>query len=268
MHLIKKTILGIFVLYIAICIALYVLQKTMLFPAYVAMPVPTDWQPSAGNSQQQAFINGHCGKLHAIIWRINNAKGTIMMFHGNGESLASINDYAYAFHALGYNLMAWDYPGYGRSTDCWFSQDDLLADAETAYQWLATQEDPKRIVIFGYSIGTGIALSVAANHQQNPVYLVAGYDSLLNIAKDRMLSIIPVSLLMRYPMNTAAWIAKIKQPIYLIHGVKDRLILPSRAEAMVQAAQGKIKIEWVQGAGHTSDKLFIYRNQWLKRLLP
>lgn len=268
MRVIKKTILILFAVYIAVCSALYFAQKIMLFPAYVAKPVPANWQPSAGDAQQQALINGHCGKLHAVIWRINKAKGTIMMFHGNGESLASINDYAYAFHALGYNLMAWDYPGYGRSTDCWFSQDDLLNDAESAYQWLATQEKPEKIFIFGYSIGTGIALSVAANHQQNPVYLVAGYDSLFNIASERMLSIIPVHLIMRYPMHTAVWIAKMKQPIYLIHGVQDTLIQPARAKALVQAAQGKAKIEWVQGAGHTSDSLFLYRNQWLKRLLP
>jgi uncharacterized protein len=254
--------------YLLACGALYFLQKSMLFPAYVTQPVPADWQPNAGDSASQAFINGNCGKLHVAYWKIKNAKGTLMMSHGNGESLASINDYAYAFHALGYNLMTWDYPGYGQSTDCWFSQADLLDDAESAYQWLAKQEKPEKIFIFGYSIGTGIALSVAAKHQQNPIFLVAAYDSLLNVAKDNFNGFVPVSLLMRYPLHTKQLVAAIKQPIYVIHGTKDKLISPARAQGLVTESQHKVNIEWVKSAGHTDDALFIYRNNWLKKLLP
>jgi uncharacterized protein len=181
-----------FTLYLGVCGLFYYKQKQLLFPAQLAQSVPADWQPSAGDSQLQAMISSNCGKLHVAMWKINNAKGTLMMFHGNGESLASINDYAHAFHNLGYNLMAWDYPGYGRSTDCWFSQNDLLEDAESAYKWLATQENPQRIFIFGYSVGTGIALSVASKHQQNPVFLVAAYDSLLNVARENTYAFVPL----------------------------------------------------------------------------
>ena len=265
---IKRILLCLLALYLAACGYIYYEQKSMLFPAQDAQTVPASWQPSAGDSASQAFINGSCGKINVVIWRIKNAKGNIMMNHGNGESLASINDYAYAFHALGYNLMAWDYAGYGQSTNCWFSQDDLLIDAESAYQWLAMQEKPEKIFIFGYSVGAGIALSVAAHHQQNPVFLVAGYDSLANVAKDNISALVPISLLARYPIETAPFISQIKQPIYLIHGTADKLIRPARALALVDTSQGKAHIEWVQGAGHAEDALFNYRNQWLKKLLP
>ncbi len=268
MKILTKIILLIAIAYLSICTFIYFQQIKILFPTQYAQPVSADWQPTAGDFQTQAMIDGHCGKLHVVKWDIENAKGTLMMFHGNGESLASINDYAKAFHALGCNLMAWDYPGYGRSTGCGFRQNDLLSDAEVAYQWLAIQEKPERIFIFGYSIGTGIALSVASRHQQNPVYLVAAYDSLVNVARDNMTHLIPVGLIMRYPMQTQTWVNQIKQPIYLIHGDQDDLIRPERAQALVQASHGKAKVEWVYGAGHTSKTLFLYRNQWLKRLLP
>jgi len=266
--MLKKTGLVLLAIYAGICIFLYFAQKQMLFPAYLTKPVPADWQPTAGDSHVQAMISGNCGKLHVAIWKINHAKGTLMMFHGNGESLASIDEYAYAFNALGYNLMAWDYPGYGRSTDCWFSQTDLLDDAEGAYQWLASQENPQRIFIFGYSVGTGIALSVASKHQQNPVFLVAAYDSLLNVARENTYAFVPVGLIMRYPLDTQGWIETIKQPIYMIHGAADKLIHPSRAKQLVANAKGNAKIELVKNTGHTDDSLWIYRNQWLKRLLP
>ena len=268
MKLLKPTLFAVVIMYLCICALVYVKQKQMLFPVQMTKPVPENWQPTAGDSRTQAMIKGHCGQLHVTKWNVNHAKGTIMMFHGNGESLASIDEYAYAFLDLGYNLMAWDYPGYGRSSDCWFSQGDLLGDAETAYQWLATQEKPEKIYIFGYSIGTGIALSVEAHHQHNPVYLVAAYDALVNVAKENISPFIPVSLLMRYPMQTAPWVSTIKQPIYLIHGEQDNLIRPERAKQLVSVAQGKASIEWVKGAGHAETPLFLYRNTWLKRLLP
>lgn len=267
-HSLKRIFLILFVIYCAICAFIYFTQKKMLFPAFNTKPVPVNWKPNAGDSQTQAMIGGNCGQLHVVKWNIRQAKGTIIMFHGNGESVASVNDYAYAFHNLGYNLMTWDYPGYGRSTDCWFSQNDLLGDAETAYQWLATQEKPEKIFIFGYSIGTGIALAVAANHQENPLFLVAPYDSLSNVANDAMPPFLPVRLLIRYPMVTKAWVSQIKQPIYAIHGDHDTLIKPIRAQLLAESSNGKINIEWVKGAGHVDDNLFLYRNQWLKRLLP
>ena len=265
---IKRLLLCLLALYLAACGAIYYQQKSMLFPAQYAQAVPTNWRPTAGDSQIQAFINGSCGKINVAMWRVNNAKGTIMMNHGNGESLASINDYAYAFHALGYNLMAWDYAGYGQSSDCWFSQNDLLRDAERAYLWLVAQEKPEKVFIFGYSVGTGIALSIAAHHQQNAVFLVAGYDSLANVASDNISPLVPIRLLARYPIDTAPFISQIQQPIYLIHGAEDKLIRPARAQALVDASHGKAHIEWVQCAGHADDALFIYRNQWLKKLLP
>jgi len=263
-----KIVLGVLALcYFVICIIIYAKQKQILFPTHLLEPVPADWKPS-GEHSHQAMIASSCGKLHAAIWRTQNAKGTIMMHHGNGETLASIDGYVNAFHDLGYNLMAWDYPSYGKSTDCDFDQATLLAAAEDAYQWLAKQEKPENIYQFGYSLGTGIALSVASRHDHNPVYLVAAYDSLTNVAIDKMLPIIPVRMIFRYPMNTAQWVANIKQPIYIMHGMDDNLIQPQRAESLIKHAPTPIKVDWVAHAGHADDILFTYRNQWLKRLLP
>jgi pimeloyl-ACP methyl ester carboxylesterase len=254
--------------YVITCGFFYLKQKQLLFPADFAKPVAADWQPTAGDSHVKSMIDGNCGKIQVAIWKIKNAKGTLMMFHGNGESLASIDEYAYAFHQLGYNLMAWDYPGYGRSSDCWFSQNDLLGDAENAYQWLSKQENPNKIYIFGYSVGTGIALYVESKHPQNPIFLVASYDSLLNVARDNTYPFLPARLIMRYPLDTKPWLDTIKSPIYLIHGEADKLIRPARAKQLVENAKGKAKSEWVKNTGHTGDSLWQYRNQWLKRLLP
>lgn len=263
---ILATLLAIIILgYLTLCFFIDRVQKQIVFPTYYTAPVPATWAPT-GKGSLQALINGQCGQLHAAFWKRAQAKGTIMLFHGNGESLASIDDYVFAFHQLGYNLMSWDYPGYGQSVDCDFSESMLLADAEAAYQWLNTIEDANNIHLFGYSLGSGIALSVAAKHQQNPVYLVAGYDALSEVAKDRFSRYLPVDLIFRYPMQTTKWVQEIKQTIYVIHGTHDDVISPNRAKSL--ANNPNVKLEWVENAGHASSNLFEYRNQWLKRLLP
>lgn len=267
LNTLKKLLISCALVYLLLCLAIYSLQKRILFPTDATAPVALDWRPT-GESSEQALIDGQCGKLHVANWRTPQAKGTLMMFHGNGESLASINDYVFVFHQLGYNLMSWDYPGYGQSTDCWFSQEMLLADAESAYQWLAQKEDPKNIHLFGYSLGTGIALSVASKHQHNPVYLIAAYDALSTVANNQFPGFLPINLLFRYPMQTDKWVEKIRQPIFLIHGLNDQVIQPTSARTLVEKANGKAKIEWVKNAGHASDALFEYRNAWLKQLLP
>lgn len=263
-----KRILSICIIaYLLVCSTLYFMQKRLLFPKHVTAPVTKDWRPEGKNSEQ-ALISGSCGHLHVAIWRHPAAKGTLMMFHGNGETLSSVDDYVQDFRKLGYNLMTWDYPGYGRSTDCWFNQDMLLSDAEAAYQWLATKENPKDIYLFGYSLGTGLALSVGSRHTHNPIYLVAAYDAMTNVALDRYPKLLPVKLLIRYPLQTEQWVKKIQKPIYIIHGRKDNLILPERARMLVKNAKGKVKVEWVENAEHAGSSLFEYRNNWLKRLLP
>jgi pimeloyl-ACP methyl ester carboxylesterase len=239
----------------------------MLFPAYLTKPVLSNWQPTAGDSSIQTFVNSSCGKIHLVVWKIKQAKGTIMMFHGNAESVASINDYAYKFNDLGYNLMAWDYPNYGRSSACLFSQAELLNDAESAYQWLASQEKPERIIIFGYSVGTGIAVYTASLHPQHDVYLVAAYDSLLNVAKEHSSIYLPINLVMRYPLPAYEWIKKIKGHVHMLHGTQDKLISPARAIALFSKANKNADIEWVADASHVDDKLFRYRNAWMLRHL-
>jgi pimeloyl-ACP methyl ester carboxylesterase len=264
---IKKTGLFIILIYCIACITIYFLQTRMLFPAYLAQPVPENWQPTAGESAIQTLIEGSCGKIHAVIWKIKQPKGTILMFHGNGESLASIDDYAHKFLSLGYNLMTWDYPNYGRSSACLFSQTELLNDAETAYQWLSTKEKPEKIVIFGYSIGTGIAVNIASQHPQHDVYLVAAYDSLLNVAKAHTSNLLPINLIMRYPLPAVEWIKKIKGNVHILHGLNDTLIQPKRAKALFDIANKNTDIEWVKNAGHAHDNLFLYRNAWMQRHL-
>lgn len=248
-------LLALLGIYLALCTAVYFGQRAMLFPAHLAPPVIAGWKPSVGFGEQ-ALLEGRCGKLHVALWKTAGANGTLMMFHGNGESLASVESLVPAFHAQGYDLMSWDYPGYGRSADCAFSQDDLLQDAELAYRWLASRANGRGIVLFGRSIGAGLALYVASRHPGHPVLLVSPYDSLAAVARDQMPALIPVALLMRYPLRAERWIVDVQAPIHAVHGLGDTLIRPARAARLQQQARGNMTLEWVENAGHNASVLF------------
>ncbi|HEY8117883.1 MAG TPA: alpha/beta fold hydrolase [Methylophilaceae bacterium] len=243
------------------------MQKRMLFPAYMAPVVDTTWQPTAGDLQEQAMIAGQCGKLHVASWRLKQSRGTVMIFHGNGESMVSVQIQAQKFLDLGYSVMGWDYPGYGKSDDCWFSEHDLLKDTETSYQWLLKHESDSRIVFYGRSMGSGLALYIASKHPGHRVLLVSPYDSLLSVAKDNEPFIMPVGLLMRYPLSAVQWIGKVRGDIHAIHGTADALIKPEHAIALMKAAKGNADIEWIKGAGHIDITKFEQSNRWLTKQL-
>lgn len=253
--------------YLIACMAVYATQKRMLFPAYRAPLVASNWQPTTGDKQEQAMITGQCGKLHVTNWRLKQSHGTVMIFHGNGESMVSVQIQAAKFLALGYNVMGWDYPGYGKSDDCWFSEQDLLEDSESAYRWLLQRESAARIVLYGRSMGSGLALYIASRHPGHRVLLVSPYDSLLNVAKDYEPFFMPVGLLMRYPLHAEQWIGKAQGDIHAIHGTVDTLIKPQRAIALIKASRGNADIEWIEGAGHFDITRFKQSNRWLEKQL-
>lgn len=263
----KLLLRGLLSTYLLVCLGLYGLQNQLLFPAYAAQAVDQNWVPNLSANDTQSMITGQCGQLHVVKWPRHNDRGTIMIFHGNAESIASVEGQVSLFHQLGYSVMAWDYAGYGKSTSCWFNQEDLLRDSEAAYQWLAKQTPESNITLYGRSIGTGLALYVASLHKVHHVLLVSPYDVLNNVAKDSVPFFIPVSLINRFPLDAKNWLKHVQCRIDAIYGLSDALIKPERSTALFASMQPNMHIEAVAGAGHDDITLFAKSDHWLTRTL-
>ena len=268
----KLCLIIVLSIYLVICASIYFLQNQMLFPAYAARAVPQDWAPNLGQNDTQAMITGQCGKLHVVKWALPSDKGTIMIFHGNGESIASVQEQVPMFQKLGYSVMAWDYPGYGKSSNCWFNEDDLLRDSESAYQWLIKQTSVKQapesdVILYGRSVGTGLALYIASQHQVKQVLLVSPYDALVSVAKDHMPFFIPVGLISHLPIHASQWLEHVKCKVRAIHGLNDTLISPVHAVALFKDVKANASIEWVAGAGHNDITSFEEYDRWLAKQL-
>lgn len=253
--------------YAGMCGWVYYRQQAMLFPAHRAPQIEESWQPSEGRQVRQAMLQGSCGDLHAVLWDVANSKGVVMIFHGNAENLKTVERQVSEFHSLGYAVMAWDYPGYGRSANCWFDERDLLRDADTAFRWAHEQAGNLPIVLYGRSLGSGLALYIASRQPVQKVLLVSPYDSLANVGKDHMPPYIPVDWLILYPLNAYEWIAKVNAPVHAIHGLKDTLIAPERARRLMQHAGENAEITWIENAGHRASELFGSAGDWLQEQL-
>lgn len=267
----KKIVITAIIFYLLTCSLIYLFQARLIFPAYAATPVPSNWQPSISNNDIQAMVKGQCGQLHVVYWKILNDKGTLMLFHGNAESISSVQDYVPWIQKFGYSVMTWDYAGYGKSSPCVFgNQDKILKDAETAYEWLAQRVTPSKITIFGRSIGTGLAIHVASQHNVHQLILVSPYNSLAKVAADYMPAIIPTQLLTRYPMPADQWITQVSAPIYAVHGAIDTLIKPAYAKALIAdvplKTNSKPSLTIIAGAGHNVASFPAYE-QWLTKIL-
>ncbi|HYG32025.1 MAG TPA: alpha/beta fold hydrolase [Methylophilaceae bacterium] len=255
------------IVFAGMCGWVYSRQQTMLFPAHAAPIMSSEWRPALGGNAQETQLDGSCGKLHAAMWEIPDSKGVILVFHGNAENLITVEDQVADFHRLGYSVAAWDYPGYGRSEECWFDEQDLLQDADKVFGWVRQQAGARPITLYGRSIGSAFALYIASHHPVHKVLLISPYDSLANVGRDHMPAYIPVSLLIRYPLNAGDWISRVKAPVHAIHGLNDTLIAPERARLLMERAGSNADITWVENAGHRASELFAGSPQWLEKHL-
>jgi pimeloyl-ACP methyl ester carboxylesterase len=134
-----------------------------------------------------------------IVWSIppKGDRPLILYFHGNGGALRDRADRFRALTADGTGLVALSYRGYGGSSGS-PSETGLIADAETAYRFALTQVQPERIAVIGESLGTGVAVAIAAEHKVGRVILESPFTSAADIGAG-VYWYLPVRLLMKDP---------------------------------------------------------------------
>lgn len=163
-------------------------------------------------------------------------RSTVLFLHGNGGEIADRAD-RFAFYrsrGLGVAFLSWR--GYGGSTGS-PSEAGLLLDARTAYDHLRAQGiAPDRIVLVGESLGTGIAVQLAAAHPVAALVLEAPYSAAVDIAR-AVYPWLPVDLLMKDQFRSRDHIAAVGAPILILHGEADRVIPPGFGRRLFDAAE-------------------------------
>ncbi|KRR24028.1 alpha/beta hydrolase [Bradyrhizobium lablabi] len=207
--------------YVSVLLALFFAQRAVLYPA----PTSARTAPAAaGFPEAEEHALATADGERVILWHVPAKPGrpVVLYFHGNGDYLAGFFGRFRGLIADGIGIVALSYRGYAGSSGK-PSEQGLLLDAAVAYAFAATRYSTDRIVAWGFSLGTGVAVAVAAEQPVGKLILEAPYTSIADVAASAFW-FAPVRLLMRDRFHSDQRIPRIRVPLLVMHGALDPTI--------------------------------------------
>lgn len=267
MRIIKRLMLSVititFLVYLGIVALLYGFQEKMIFPA---SKLPTDFIFEYDLPFQEYQIPVQGATLNALHFQQNQSRGLVFFLHGNAGNLDTWTSGVDFYQKNNYDLFIFDYRGYGKSTGKISSEKQLHQDVMAAWQFIKAQYQDKPIVIYGRSLGTGLAIELARHVDADQLTLVSPFISMERMAK-KSYPFIP-SIILRYPLRSDEKIADIKIPTLFLHGDQDYFIPPSHSEFLYAEMKENKDFHIIEGAGHNNIHQFEQYVKILSKALP
>ncbi|MEO8654270.1 MAG: alpha/beta fold hydrolase [Ramlibacter sp.] len=200
----------------------------------------------------ERFVEVPDARLSTAHLRLPQPRGVVFFLHGNSGNLRDCLVDLDAFRQVNFDVVMFDYRGFGKSSGRIASEEQLRADVRAVWSAFAPLYEGRRVVISGQSLGTALAAGLAAElcaagHAPDLTMLVSPYSSMRALA-DELYPWVPRKVL-RYPLHTAEHAARLSGPLMLIHGDKDELIGIHHSHALRTAAPAA-QLLCVEGAGH------------------
>ena len=214
------------------------------------------WWGSSGadySSDEQWIPVGHDGaKLHA--WWLKSedpAAPAVLYLHGARWNLTGSVSRIERWRRLGFNVLAVDYRGFGKSTDVAPTETYAYEDAEAAWEYLAKLAPSKRRFIVGHSLGGAIAVELARRRPDAAgLVLEATFTSVADMVDKSPWGFLPVGLILTQKFDALSRIPEVKMPVLVTHGTRDSIVPVEMGERLYAAAPAPKKLIKVEGAGH------------------
>ena len=176
-------------------------------------------------------------------------RATILYFHGSGGNLSSYMSFISQSAESGFDSFAIDYEGYGDS-DGTPSEAAIYRDADAAWQWLTKTRgvDPKRVAIWGFSLGSGVATYCAERYDPGALVLQSGFTTIPDVGA-RIYFWLPIHRIAKTWFNNLERMPNIHVPLLIAHGREDLLIPFTMGEQLYAAANMPKKFVELNG-GH------------------
>jgi hypothetical protein len=234
-NLLSSLIFIALVVYMAVTALLYLGQRQLLY-------FPT----AENNAVNEQSIRLHSGRETIKIWRIGNGPDALIYFGGNAEDVAlNIPDFKRYF--TGYTVYLVNYRGYGGSTGK-PTESGLLEDAVNIYDEL--KNNHKNVSVIGRSLGSVVALLVAAQRDIVRLALVTPFDSVVNMARD-MYRIFPVSLLLKDHFDAVGQINAVRAPVLALVAEYDGVVPRKRTNALLNKIPAdQVFIQMIKNTNH------------------
>lgn len=225
----------------------WLFQERMIF-----LPRPVESRPIPHpNLEELTLVAADGVKLRG--WLVKAAAKPaplVIYFGGNAEEVSWLTGLAGQF--AGWSLLLLNYRGYGDSEGRPGEQ-QLFHDALAVYDYAKQRADvaPERIVAMGRSLGSGVAVHLAAHRPVRGVILVSPYDSIVEVARGHY-PFLPVSLLLRHRFDSLAHAPQIEAPLLCLVATEDRVIPVARSRTLFEAWRGPKTWRQIPPSDHDS----------------
>ena len=246
MTALKWTAVLILCLYLGIGAFLYYAQRSLMyFPETVRTPPAQAGLPEA----EEVTLTAADG-VDTIAWHVppREGKPVILYFHGNGGALRYRVDRFRKLIADGIGLVALEYRGYGGSSGS-PSEAGLIADSEATYAFATARYPAQQLVLWGESLGTAVAIALAAERPVGRVILEAPFTSAVAVAATHYWYM-PVRLLMRDQFRSDERIGKVTAPVLILHGKQDAVVPYAMGEELFALTKAPKHIARFLDGGH------------------
>jgi pimeloyl-ACP methyl ester carboxylesterase len=221
---------------VALPLVVYLLQDRLIFHPQPVTDARRAQIAATFPAAEEVFLAGEDGtRLHA--WLLGTGPDLVLYFGGNAEEVSGMLGEVAAENP-GTAWLLTDYRGYGAS-----------ADALRWYDYAVRELKPARVFAFGRSLGSGVAVALAARRALAGVILVTPYDSLVAVAK-RHYPYLPVRWLLRHRFDSIALAPRLEAPLLCLIAGDDELIPPVHAERLYAAWGGPKHRLVLAGAPH------------------
>ena len=232
---------GLALIYVALGVALYLFQGSMVFlanlPGRALEATPAD---IGLKYEDVRFDTADGERLHGWYVPAVNARGVLLFFHGNAGNISHRLESIMIFNRLGLDVLIVDYRGYGQSTGK-PTESGTYRDAQAAWNYLLGERraSPGRIVIFGRSLGGAVGAWLAAGLpvEQRPaaVIIESSFTSGADMAR-RLYPLFPARLLTRLRYPVAEYAARLHCPVLVVHSRDDEIIPFAMGQEIYAAA--------------------------------
>lgn len=250
---------------LAVCV-MYVAQRRFIY-----FPDPVRTKPAAAGLptvSEETIATPDGEKLVAWYAPAKPGNPTLLYFHGNGGALELRNVRIRKYLARGRGIFIMAYRGYSGSTGA-PSERANVADAKLAYEVLRKKGIwPEDIILYGESLGTGVAVQVASEKAVGGVILDSPFTSVAERAQ-QLFPWLPVGLLLKDRYDSIRYIGAVHEPLLIVHGEADAVVPVEMGRRLFEAANEPKHIDTLPGAGHENHSEFgshALINKWIDDL--
>lgn len=236
--------------YLGLCAYMFAVQRSMLFiPDARDVQGEIDRFPGA-EPVRLSTADGET--LNAWYKPPRDASAPVYLYlHGNGANLARRAGRFQRMTDDGAGLLAVSWRGYGGSTGS-PSEEGLHRDGAAAYDWLVERVAPRRVILFGESLGTGVAVRLAAEREAALLVLDSPYASIVDLGRLRF-PLLPVSLLARDPFRSIDHAPRVSIPVIAQHCTQDWIIPLTETRRLMAAFPAPPAFTVIEGRCHIPD---------------